>query len=98
MLQSPDSRRATVATTDAVPAPAARRSVRAVLFAVTLVAVLGLLFGVPWWTLFEAGTHWPTAVVVFGTVVFAVALVAFPVLMVLGHGKRRDWAAVLADT
>jgi uncharacterized protein len=35
---------------------------------------------------------------VTGTVVFAVALLAFPVLMVAGHGRRRqDWAARISD-
>lgn len=88
-----------MATHDAaVQARPARRSTRALAFAVTLVAVLGLLFGVPWWTLFVAGAHWPTPVVVFGTALFGVALLAFPALMVLGHGRRRDWAAVAGDT
>ncbi|MEU0494177.1 metallophosphoesterase [Mycobacterium sp. NPDC006124] len=63
------------------------------------VVISAILFGVPWWTLLGAGTHWPTAVVSSGSVVFAVAVVALPALTILGHGGRRpDWAAVAADT
>ncbi|MGH3643298.1 MAG: metallophosphoesterase [Mycobacterium sp.] len=62
-------------------------------FVITLILV-----GVPWWTLLAAGTHWPTAVVVVGTLVFAAAFVGLPALMFLGRGGRRpDWAAVTAD-
>jgi predicted MPP superfamily phosphohydrolase len=81
------------------PARRSRRSVRVAVFVVTLTGILGLLFGVPWWTLVVAGARWPTGVVVGGTVVFAAAAVAFPVLMYVGHGRRRlDWAAVTGDT
>jgi predicted MPP superfamily phosphohydrolase len=71
-----------------------RRWLRLVpVFVITLI-----LLGVPWWTLLAAGTHWPTAVVVVGTLVFAVAFVGLPALMFLGRGGRRpDWAAVTAD-
>jgi predicted MPP superfamily phosphohydrolase len=65
---------------------------------VPLVAILLLLFGVPWWTV-VGEPAWPTAVTVAGTVVFGAALVGFPVLMYLGHSKRgQDWAAKIADT
>ncbi|MGI5242366.1 metallophosphoesterase [Dactylosporangium sp. CA-139066] len=89
-----------MATTDAVPAAAERpRSLlRPLAFAGTLVVVLGLLFGVPWWSLVMAGNDWPAAVQAGGTVLFAVALVAFPVTMFLGHGRRVDWAARIGDT
>ena len=61
-------------------------------------AILLLLLGVPWWTLLLAGTHWPTVVVVVGTGLFAAAFVGLPVMMTLGHGRRRlDWAAVTGD-
>ena len=61
-------------------------------------AILLLLLGVPWWTLLSAGTHWPTVVVVVGTGLFAAAFVGLPVMMTLGHGRRRlDWAAVTGD-
>jgi hypothetical protein len=60
--------------------------------------VLLLLFAVPWWTV-VASAYWSTSGVVVGTVVFAAAMVSFPVLMVYGHGKRhRDWAARVGDT
>ncbi len=76
----------------------ARRPLRWLRFALTISAILVLLFGVPWWTLIVAGARWPVAVVVAGTVVFAGALVAFPVLMYTGHGRNhRDWAARLGD-
>jgi predicted MPP superfamily phosphohydrolase len=80
-------------------APARRsRSLRPVLFGVTLTAALLLLFGVPWWTLVVAGARWPGGVVAAGTVLFAAGLVAFPVLMFLGHARRRDWAARIGDS
>lgn len=64
-----------------------------------VVAVLLSLFALPWWTLFPAGADWPGPVVTAGTVLFAAALLAFPVLMVLGHGRRRlDPASRIADT
>jgi predicted MPP superfamily phosphohydrolase len=69
------------------------------MFGLTITAVLVLLFGVPWWSLVRAGNHWPGAVSVTATLVFAIALVAFPVLMFVGHGRRHlDWAARTADT
>jgi predicted MPP superfamily phosphohydrolase len=76
-----------------------RRRLRWLRFALTISAILVLLFGVPWWTLIVGDARWPTPVVVVGTVGFAGALVAFPVLMYLGHGPRhRDWAARTGDT
>jgi len=88
-----------MATTEAVPTARRRSLLRPLTFALTLTTVLGLLFGVPWWSLVMAGSDWPTPVVVAGTVLFALVLVAFPVLMVLGHGRRHlDWAARTGDT
>jgi predicted MPP superfamily phosphohydrolase len=76
-----------------------RRPARAIRFGLILAGVLLLLFGVPWWTLVGSGNDWPGGVFVAGTVVFAVALAAFPVLMFTGHGRHhRDGAAVIADT
>ena len=61
-------------------------------------AIMLLLFGVPWWTLLAAGTQWPTAVMVVGTVLFAAAFVALPVTMMRGHGRaHRDRAAAIGD-
>jgi predicted MPP superfamily phosphohydrolase len=88
-----------VAVSEAVEAAPTRRWVRALRFGAVLTTVLLLLFGVPWWTLVASGAGWPTGVVVTGTVLFAGAVVAFPALMVLGHGPRRlDAAAVAGDT
>jgi uncharacterized protein len=64
-------------------------------FLPVVVLVVLLLFGMPWWVLV---TPWPGPVAVPGTVVFAVAAVAFPFLMFLGHGRGRDWAARVGDT
>jgi predicted MPP superfamily phosphohydrolase len=80
----------------------ARRSrsrTRPLIFGLTLAAVLGLLFGVPWWTFVMAGNDWSTGVVVAGTVLFAGAAVAFPFVMFQGHGGRHlDGMARIADT
>jgi predicted MPP superfamily phosphohydrolase len=88
-----------VATTEAVPVARRRSLLRPLLFALTLTTVLALLFGVPWWSLVLSGNAWPLAVRIGGTVLFAGAAVAFPVLMMLGHGRRHlDWASRVADT
>jgi predicted MPP superfamily phosphohydrolase len=71
---------------------------RALRFGITITVVLVVLFSVPWWTLMLAGNHWPSAVTAIGTIVFAVVLIGFPVLMVAGHGRRHlDWPACTAD-
>jgi len=87
-----------VSVGEAAQAAPARRSLRPLLFGLTITAVLALLFGLPWWTLLGADTRWPGAVGVAGTIVFGGALVALPVLMYLGHGRHRDWAARIGDT
>ncbi|MGZ5394462.1 MAG: hypothetical protein ACXWEI_03010 [Mycobacterium sp.] len=46
-----------------------------------VVAIVLLLFGVPWWTLLASGAAWPTAVFVAGTLLFLAAAVALPSLM-----------------
>src|SRR5215467_2886605 len=87
-----------MSATEAVQATPARRSRRAVIFPVVLVTALALLFGVPWATLVLEG-GWPAPVVAGGTAVFVAAVVAFPFMMVAGHGRRRnDRAAVTGDT
>jgi uncharacterized protein len=61
-------------------------------------AILALMFGLPWWTL-VGEPDWGPTVTVAGTVLFAAALVSFPVMMYLGHSKRaQDWAARIGDT
>src|SRR4051812_37588749 len=83
---------------ETVEARPRRRSGRALRFALTIVLVLGLLFVLPWWTLVLAGNHWPGWVIALATTVFGLALLAFPALMFLGHGKRHlDWAARVSD-
>lgn len=72
----------------------ARPRVRGGFLAVVLVAIV-LLFGVPWWALVSP---WPAPVMVAGTVLVAVAAVAFPFLMFVGHGRGLDWAARVGDT
>jgi predicted MPP superfamily phosphohydrolase len=63
-----------------------------------VLAIMLLLFGVPWWTLVAGGTAWPTTVVVAGTLLFAASAAALPALMMLGHGHRHlDWAAALGN-
>ncbi len=86
------------ATTSTMEEAAPPRRSRRARFGVVVVVVLALLFGVPWWTLIVAGARWPVAVVVIGTIVFGGALLAFPPLMFLGHLRRLDWAARVADT
>src|SRR2546423_11963629 len=90
---------AAVSAAEVVEARPARRSLRALRFTALLTTILALLFGVPWWTLVVAGSRWPTPVVVAGTAGFLGALVAFPILMYLGHGRRHfDRAAGAGDT
>jgi predicted MPP superfamily phosphohydrolase len=72
---------------------------RRVLLAVLPLAVLVLLFSLPWWALVFSTTDWPFPVVLAGTVIFVVAFAAFPVMMYLGHGRRGlDWAARIGDS
>jgi uncharacterized protein len=89
-----------VSAAEAVPAAApARRSLRALRFGAALTGIGLLLLGVPWWTLFVSGSRWPAAVVAAGTVLSLGTLLAFPALMVAGHGRRQlDWAARTGDT
>ncbi|MPZ26000.1 MAG: metallophosphoesterase [Micromonosporaceae bacterium] len=88
-----------MSASEAVQASPARRSLRRVRFGAILTAILVLLFGVPWWTLALAGNQWPGPVVAAVTIGFAGGLLALPLLMVLGHGRRGwDWAAATGDT
>ncbi len=87
-----------MSTGEAVQAVPARRSLRPLLFGLAVTTVLGLLFGVPWWTLLASGAHWPAPVVVGGTVLFGGFALAFPFLMFQGHSRGKDWASRIADT
>lgn len=74
------------------------RSRRRLLRLIPVFAILLILLGVPWWTLLSAGTRWPSAVVVVGTLVFAAVFVGLPASMAWGHGRRHlDWSAVIGD-
>ncbi|WP_052397035.1 metallophosphoesterase [Streptomyces sp. NRRL F-5123] len=76
-----------------------RRARRRPLGLPVVLLVLGLLFALPWATLFAFGTGWPLPVFVAGTAVFGAGLVSFPFLMAAGHGRRRnDRASRVADT
>jgi hypothetical protein len=87
-----------VSATEAAPTIPARRSLRVARFAATIAGILTLLFGLPWWTIVASG-HWPGPAVAAGTAGFAAALMVFPVLMYVGHGRRHwDWAARAGDT
>ncbi|MFB9362106.1 metallophosphoesterase [Actinoplanes nipponensis] len=84
---------------ETVQAAPRRRRGRALRFGLIVAAVLLLLFGVPWWTLVWSGNRWPAAVFAAGTALVAAAAVAFPFLMVSGHGRHhRDAAARASDT
>ncbi|CAA0127032.1 UDP-2,3-diacylglucosamine pyrophosphatase LpxG [Mycolicibacterium vanbaalenii] len=77
---------------------ARRRSRRRWLRRIVVSTIMVTLFGVPWWTLLSAGTQWPGAVVVAGSLVFLAAFVALPAAVIAGHGPRhRDWAARIGD-
>jgi predicted MPP superfamily phosphohydrolase len=79
-------------------APAGRRR-GAVARVLVLLTVLTLLFFLPWWVLLASGAGWPAPVVVGGAILCGAAEMAFPVAMVLGHGRRQlDGAARAGDT
>jgi predicted MPP superfamily phosphohydrolase len=71
---------------------------RRTLITVVIGTILVLLFGLPWWVI-VASDGWPAPAVVVGTVVLALALVAFPALMASGHVRgSSDTAARAGDT
>lgn len=81
-------------TTDPVRSPSLfRLPVRLLLLA----AVLIMMFGVPWYTLLGAGTQWPAAVTMGGTLVFVVAGLAIMPLLYAGHRRQQDCAARVGD-
>ncbi|QNP62070.1 metallophosphoesterase [Streptomyces genisteinicus] len=58
-----------------------------------------LLWAVPCWVLLHTGQHWPRPVALTGTALFALGLVAMPLAMARGHGRRQqDGAAIAGDT
>ncbi|HET8551893.1 MAG TPA: metallophosphoesterase [Gammaproteobacteria bacterium] len=74
-----------------------RRSLRRVSVTATIIAILLVLFGLPWWTLVAAGARWPSRIFIGATIAVAAALVSFFPLMYLGHRKHQDWAARIGD-
>lgn len=60
--------------------------------------IVVLLFGVPLWTLFFAGSDWPLAVRVIGSVAIVGAAVTLPFAMVAGHARASDRFARIGDT
>ncbi|WP_177319625.1 metallophosphoesterase [Actinoplanes philippinensis] len=83
---------------EAVETEPRRRGPRFARFGLVLVAVLSLLFGVPWATLVWSGNDWPLPVLVAGTLLFAGVAAGFPYLMFRGHGGHRDRESRIADT
>lgn len=99
MLLSIDRGRSTdVTVAEVEPAARPRQRRRRARRVAIVVAILALLFGVPLVTLVASGQRWPVAVVVLATIVFAGTLVAFPWLMIRGHGRGSDRLAVAGDT
>ncbi|ROO89136.1 hypothetical protein EDD29_6823 [Actinocorallia herbida] len=74
---------------------AARRpsALRPVLVGGALIAVIGLLFGVPWWTL-VAAPGWEGPGHVVGSALFGAAAVALPFLMFAGQREGGDRLSV----
>lgn len=83
---------------EAVPEARPRRRGRNARWLTTIIAILALLFGVPYVTLVVSGQRWPGAVVVVATIVFVGTLLIFPWAMFRGHGRGRDRLAVTGDT
>ncbi|MFE6887185.1 metallophosphoesterase [Streptomyces sp. NPDC057694] len=84
--------------TDGAAQPPEPSRLRRVMRFVPLIAPV-LLWAVPCWVLLYGGQHWPSAVTVTGTVLFVVGLIAMPLAMMRGHGRRQqDWAAIIGDT
>ena len=81
----------------AVDAAARPGFLRPLAIGAVLVTVMGLLWGVPWWTL-VAAPGWGTAGFALGTAVFAVAALAMPGLKFLGHRGGHDGLTVAGDT
>ncbi|KHD73278.1 metallophosphoesterase [Actinoplanes utahensis] len=83
---------------EAVESEPRRRGPRFARFGVILVAVIALLFGVPWATLVWSGNDWPPVLLAGGSLVFLVLAAGFPWLMFRGHGGHRDRESRIADT
>jgi len=98
--QQPGTRSPAGGTPDPTPTepPGPGRRGRPTPFLAVAVLVLLLLHGLPWWGLVIA-PDWPAPVTIAGTVIGVVALVAFPLVMIRGHGRRHaDRLAIVGDT
>ncbi|MDJ0396302.1 metallophosphoesterase [Rhodococcus sp. G-MC3] len=82
---------------DNARAARARPARRIVMSAVVLFVVV-LLFGVPLWTVFFAGSDWPRAVQLVGCILVLAAALTLPAAMVAGHSRGDDRAARIGDT
>ncbi|NBE51463.1 metallophosphoesterase [Streptomyces boluensis] len=83
---------------DGAAREAQQRRLRRLMRLLPLIAPV-LLWTVPCWLLLYSGQHWPLAVTLAGTALFALGLIGMPLAMVRGHGKRQqDRAAIVGDT
>lgn len=78
--------------------PARAKFGRRLFMAVVVALIVVLLFGVPLWTVFFAGSDWPVAVRIVGSLLIVGAAVALPAAMVAGHARSHDGAARIGDT
>ncbi|MFI6658921.1 metallophosphoesterase [Streptomyces sp. NPDC050523] len=80
-------------------AQAPRRSrLRRLMRYIPLIAPV-LLWAVPCWGLLYTGQHWPLPVTLIGTALFVLGLIAMPLAMTRGHGRRQqDRAAIVGST
>lgn len=83
---------------EAEPAARPRRRRRTGPRVAIVVAILALLFVVPFVTLVASGQRWPVVVVIVAAIVFVATLCALPWLMIRGHGRGHDRLAVMGDT
>lgn len=78
--------------------PAQARIGRRLLVTLVVAFIVVLLFGVPLWTVFFAGSDWPVAVRIVGSLLIFAAAIVLPVTMVAGHARSHDGAARVGDT
>ncbi|WP_326739765.1 metallophosphoesterase [Streptomyces sp. NBC_01022] len=83
---------------DGAAHPARQSRLRRLMRYIPLIAPV-LLWAVPCWVLLHAGQHWPLPVALGGTALSVLGLVAMPLAMMRGHGRRQqDRAAIIGDT
>ncbi|WP_432104003.1 metallophosphoesterase [Streptomyces sp. bgisy091] len=85
-------------STDGAEGKAAPSLLHRVMRYIPLIAPV-LLWALPCWVLLHTGQRWPASVAWGGTALFALGLIAMPLAMTRGHGRRQqDRAAVVGDT